>query len=198
MPRQPKALPSIRDRIVELRRVKAADLRLNPHNFRTHPQAQRDALTGLLQEIGYADALIAYDDPAHGLTLIDGHLRAETTPDLEVPVLITDLSAAEATLLLATLDPLAAMAGAHAETLDVLLHEVKTGEAAVQALLADLAAQAGLYPDPAPPAAPPDDADEPPPDRAFIVRVLCTSEAHQREVYDQLAAQGYRVRLEAA
>lgn len=34
----------IRDRIKELRRVKAANLVPNPRNWRTHPQAQQDAL----------------------------------------------------------------------------------------------------------------------------------------------------------
>ena len=38
----------IRDRIKELRRVKASQLRPNPKNWRTHPQAQRDVLCGLL------------------------------------------------------------------------------------------------------------------------------------------------------
>jgi hypothetical protein len=147
MPRKAKAPLSIRDRITELRRVPARELRANPHNFRTHPQAQRDALTGLLKEIGYADALITYVRENGTLELIDGHLRADVTPDQEIPVLITDLSEAEATLLLASLDPLAAMVGTHAERLDALLREVSTGDAAVQAMLAVLAKDAGLYPD---------------------------------------------------
>jgi len=49
----------IRDRIKELRRVKASELAPNPKNWRTHPQEQQDALRGVLAEIGYADALIA-------------------------------------------------------------------------------------------------------------------------------------------
>ena len=40
----------IRDRIVELRRVKASQLRPNPRNWRTHPAAQQDALRGLLAD----------------------------------------------------------------------------------------------------------------------------------------------------
>ena len=42
--------------------------------------------------------------------LIDGHLRAETTPDQLVPVLVLDVDENESHKLLATLDPLAAMA----------------------------------------------------------------------------------------
>ena len=99
----------IRDRIKELRKVKASELLPNPKNWRKHPTAQANALRGTLSEIGYADALIAYETP-EGLMLIDGHLRAETTPDQEVPVLVTDLTEEEADKVLATLDPLSAMA----------------------------------------------------------------------------------------
>ena len=106
----------IKNRIKELRLVKASELLPNPKNWRTHPTAQADAMRGVLAEIGYADALIAYETP-NGLMLIDGHLRAETTPDMEVPVLITDLSSEEADMLLATLDPLAAMARSNQESL---------------------------------------------------------------------------------
>ena len=42
--------------------------------------------------------------------LIDGHLRADLDPDQILPVLVTDLDEAEAGKVLATLDPLSAMA----------------------------------------------------------------------------------------
>jgi ParB-like chromosome segregation protein Spo0J len=100
----------IRDRIKELRRVKASRLRPHPNNWRTHPKGQQDALRGLLAEVGYADALLARELPDGTLELIDGHLRAETTPEMEVPVLILDLDDREAAKLLALHDPLAALA----------------------------------------------------------------------------------------
>lgn len=71
----------IQDRIRELRRVTARDLLPNPKNWRRHPKAQSDALRALLAEIGYADALLARELPDGRLMLVDGHLRAETTPD---------------------------------------------------------------------------------------------------------------------
>jgi hypothetical protein len=46
---------NIRDRIKELRRVKASELRPSPKNWRTHPQAQQDALRGVLAEIGIVE-----------------------------------------------------------------------------------------------------------------------------------------------
>lgn len=135
----------IRDRIKELRRVKAKDLLPNERNWRTHPKAQREALQGVLAEVGYADALVAYETPGGELKLIDGHLRAETTPDMEVPVLILDVSEDEANKILMTMDPLAAMAESDATRLDNLLREVQTSNEAVAGMLADLAEEAGLY-----------------------------------------------------
>lgn len=133
----------IRDRIKELRRVRAGDLLPNPKNWRTHPQEQQDALRGVLTEVGYADALLARETP-HGLMLVDGHLRAETTPDQLVPVLVLDIDEAEAAKLLATLDPLAAMAEADAAKLDELLREIDTGSEALQEMLTGLAEEWGV------------------------------------------------------
>lgn len=134
---------NIRDRIKELRRVKAGELRPNPKNWRKHPQAQQDALRGVLAEVGYVDALLAREKQDGALELLDGHLRAETTPDTEVPVLIVDLSDEEADKVLATFDPLSAMAEADSAALDSLLREVSTSSEAVAKMLADLAKDAG-------------------------------------------------------
>ncbi len=127
--------PHIRDRIRELRRVRAANLVPNPKNWRRHPRAQANALRDLLVEIGYADALLARELPDGRLMLIDGHLRAESTPEMEVPVLIVDLDEAEADKLLLTLDPLAAMAESDADRIKALLESVQTKSPAVEQLL---------------------------------------------------------------
>lgn len=137
----------IRDRIRELRRVPASDLIPNPKNWRTHPAAQQDALRGVLAEIGMADAVLARELPDGSLMLIDGHLRAETLASAKVPVLVLDVDEAEADKLLATFDPLSAMANSDAVQLDALLRTVQTGNESLQQMLADTAAQAGLYTD---------------------------------------------------
>jgi hypothetical protein len=77
--------------------------------------------------------------------LIDGHLRAETIGTEVVPVLILDVDEAEADKILATLDPLAAMADSDAVKLDDLLRNIDTGSEALQEMIAANAAQAGLY-----------------------------------------------------
>jgi len=136
----------IRNRVRELRRVKAADLVPNPKNWRTHPKGQQDALRGILAEVGYADALLARELPDGSLMLVDGQLRAETTPEQEVPVLVLDISEAEADKLLLSLDPLAALAETNAVALDALLREVDTGSEGLQQMYADLAEAAGVIP----------------------------------------------------
>ena len=139
----------IRDRVTELRRVRAGSLLPSPKNWRRHPKAQADALRGLLSEIGYADALLARETP-EGLMLIDGHLRAETTPDAVVPVLVLDVTEAEADKLLLSLDPLAAMAEGDADALRTLLAQVETDSDAVQKMLDGLAKEYGAQPGPKP------------------------------------------------
>src|SRR5262245_52090618 len=112
----------IRDRIRDFRRVSACELLDNDGNPRRHPQAQRDALRGVLEQIGIAAAMIAYHSERNGgkLTLIDGHLRKQDF-DVDWPTLILDVSDEEADLLLATHDPLAALAEYDQPKLQALL-----------------------------------------------------------------------------
>jgi DNA modification methylase len=148
---------TIRDRIVELRRVAARELVPNPKNWRRHPARQAAALRGVLEEVGYADALLARQLPDGRLMLIDGHLRAETTPDQLVPVLVLDVDEAEANKLLATLDPLAAMAETDKLALKDLAGFVQTDSAELRELLdgtAGIAREAQQDAIPAPPVTP--------------------------------------------
>ena len=114
----------IRDRIKELRRVRASELRPDVRNPRRHPDYQRAALRAMLAEVGFADALLARETP-EGLVLIDGHLRAETAPDQEVPVLVLDVTEEEAGKVLATLDPLAGLAEVDPEAQKALLEALR-------------------------------------------------------------------------
>ena len=179
---------TIRDRIKDFRRVKAGLLRPHPNNWRTHPPAQQDALRGVLAEIGYAGALLARELPDGSLELIDGHLRAETTPEAEVPVLVLDLDEAEAAKLLAVLDPLAGMAETNGDGPGRSARaDVETDSDAVRAMLDGMLAKRN---------APDEDADrgtgcqpfpqEPDVPEAFQVVVECRDEDQQREVFERM------------
>ena len=82
----------IRNRIKGHRRVRAADLVPHEWNFRLHPEPQRAALQALYREVGFARSLLAYELPDGRLKLLDGHLRRDLDPDMEVDVEVLDLS----------------------------------------------------------------------------------------------------------
>jgi hypothetical protein len=124
----------------------ASQFQANDRNWRTHPQAQRDALHGALNEVGWVAPVV--ENKRTGL-LVDGHERvwqALQNGDAPVPYVEVDLSPEEEAYVLATLDPIGAMAAADREQLDALLREVQSGEAGVQAMLDQLAQDAGVVP----------------------------------------------------
>jgi hypothetical protein len=181
-----------RDRIKELRRVRASELRPNARNWRTHPAAQRDALRGILAEVGYADALLVRELEDQTLELIDGHLRAETTPDAMVPVLVLDVTPEEADKLLLTLDPLAALAGVDETQLTHLLTTTTFASPHLEQLLDGLARDAAGTCDELLAA---DERPEVEIPELFQVVVQCESEADQEALFTRMRAEGYRCRV---
>jgi ParB-like chromosome segregation protein Spo0J len=185
----------LRDRIKELRRVPASELQPHPLNWRTHPPEQREALEAVLREIGFASALIARELPNGQLQLIDGHLRAETSPGAEVPVLVLDVDESEAEQLLATIDPLATMAKSDAQAVAALHERVRTSQTAVAQLLVDVRAQAdAVHRD----LSNKDRNAEAPPlrlEHLYQVLVECRDEGAQRVLFEQLTQQGYPCRV---
>ena len=118
----------------------------NPFNFRVHPKRQQDALTGALDEIGWIQDIVVNRVTGH---VLDGHLRIALSlrkGEATVPVKYIDLTEDEEKLALAIFDPITNMAETDAAILDELLQDVNTGEAALQALLATLAEDAGIVP----------------------------------------------------
>lgn len=178
----------IRDRVKELRRVRADDLLPHPLNWRTHSRHQQSVLRGLLGEVGMAGALLARELSDGSLQLIDGHLRAETARSAIVPVLVLDLSDEEAEKVLLTHDPLAALAGTDGKKLSELLERVHSESRAVVELfdkLAREAAERDRLPEP------PDLEITP----SFQVVVEVGGEAEQRAVYERMRADGYKCRV---
>ncbi len=136
----------IKDRIVELKRIKGSQLRPNPKNWRTHSKEQQDAIKGILAEVGFAGACLVRQLEDGSYMLIDGHARTEVSGDAELPCLVLDVTEQEADKILATYDPLGAMAGKDAEKLDELLKSFDMDNAAAQAMLDELARETGINP----------------------------------------------------
>jgi ParB-like chromosome segregation protein Spo0J len=135
----------LRNRIIELRHVLASELAANPRNWRTHPESQRQAVQDFLEDVGFADALLARKTEDGFLELIDGHLRADLMSQQSVPVLVLDVSRDEADKLLAVLDPLTQMADFDCVKLDALLSAYEKRGQAIGELCRELADKAGLH-----------------------------------------------------
>ena len=127
----------------------------NPRNWRTHPGRQRDAIRGSLDTVGWVAQVMVNRTTGH---VVDGHARVEeaiSRGEPTVPVLYVELSPEEEALVLATLDPIGAMAEQSTERLAELLAEISVDDEGLRRLLADLAPpKAGLTD--------PDEVPEPP------------------------------------
>jgi len=133
-----------RNRIVGEGEQRASQFMAHPNNWRVHPQAQREAMRGALNEVGWVQRVVVNRRTGY---LLDGHERvwqALQNGDAVVPYIEVDLDEEEEAYVLATLDPIGAMAIADTAKLDVLLHEVESSEAGVQQMLADLAEREGV------------------------------------------------------
>jgi hypothetical protein len=117
---------SIRNRIKHHRRVRAGELLPHELNPRIHSDIQRETLAALYEEVGFARSLLAYELPDGKLKLIDGHLRRDLDPDMEVDVEVLDVTDDEARTLLLSIDPLAQLAGYDADLLDELRRITET------------------------------------------------------------------------
>jgi hypothetical protein len=133
---------NFRDRIKELRRVRASELRDHPMNYRTHGPAQRTRMTGILSELGFVDAVLVRELPDGGLELIDGHMRKDLADDAEIPVLVTDLDEAEAAAALATFDQIGKLSDEDPEKLGQLAASIAAEEADLRRMLDELIVEA--------------------------------------------------------
>ena len=136
---------SWKNRIVGHGEQAAVSFMANPLNWRIHPKAQREALTGVLSEVGWVQSVIVNRTTGN---VLDGHARIEEALKLgdetPVPFVEVELSEEEEKKILLTLDPISAMAAADKQNLEALLHDIETASAGVQSMLADLAKENNL------------------------------------------------------
>jgi polyhydroxyalkanoate synthesis regulator phasin len=77
--------------------------------------------------------------------LIDGHLRKELADDSKIPVLVLDVTEAEADLILATHDPLTSMAETDQALLDELVQGLDIDNDETQKMLDGLATDQSIF-----------------------------------------------------
>lgn len=177
-----------KNRIKELRYCTAEELKKNPKNWRTHPQSQASALSQILDSVGIVDALLAREDEDGQLVLLDGHLRLDTMQSEKLPVLVVDVTEQEGDAVLASFDPLSAMAGTNNDMLIDLLNDIELE--GIDGLLNDVADLHKLLPE--------DDEKEAetetPGAEVWQVLVTCKNEAEQLALLEQLQEEGRECR----
>ena len=178
--------------------------RLNPHNWRVHPEAQLKALRAMIGQVGYAGAVLLNETTGN---LIDGHARVQSAPEGEsLPVLVGRWTAEQERQILVSLDPLAAMAQADSEKLAEL-----TAGMEFDGDLAGLAEQLERMEAEDSHPAPQKGSDDGEGggsgagsgggnpggglESAFRVLVECANEDHQQRVYEVLVKAGEKPRL---
>ena len=132
--------------------------------------------------------LLAYELPDGRLKLIDGHLRRDLDPDMEVEVEVLDVSDDEARALLLSIDPLAALAQTQQQLHDRLRELTPTPSPELQAAW-QAAAEASL--------AALDDPLRRPMDAGpaqFYVLLTCKDEHHQRDLLARFQSEGLECR----
>jgi DNA modification methylase len=130
------AVPSpLRSRIVGHGEEAPDQLLANPRNWRIHPKAQQNALSAVLEEVGWVQQVIVNQTTGY---VVDGHLRvalALSRQESTVPVVYVELTPEEEALILASLDPLAGMAGTDQVLLDDLLADLVISDTDLAELL---------------------------------------------------------------
>jgi hypothetical protein len=132
------------------------------------------------EEVGFAHSLLAYELPDGRLKLIDGHLRRDLDPDMEVEVEVLDVTEEEARTLLLSIDPLAALAETQTQLHQRLLELTPTPSPDLEA--AWPAAEAAMEAKPA------REIDTVP--EQYLLLLTCRDEQHQVELLERFQGEG--------
>lgn len=118
----------------------------NPENWRLHPKNQQEAMEGALDDIGWVSTITVNQNT--GL-VVDGHLRLDLAlrrKEALVPVTLVDLTPEEEAAVLATLDPISAMAKTDKSKLKSILTIAQSQSQKMQDLLEMMRMRAGALP----------------------------------------------------
>lgn len=137
-------MSEIKNRIIGSGIVPLDQILFNPRNWRVHPLNQQNALKGVLEEVGWVQEVIINQRTGH---LVDGHLRCQLAARegaKDIPVKYVDLSEDEEALVLATIDPIAAMAVTDKQKLDELFRDIQSDNENVQRMIGEIAEKEGI------------------------------------------------------
>lgn len=184
----------IKSLVKEMVKVPAGEILPHPMNWRTHPVEQLDALRSLMAEIGFTTPVLVRKLESGQFQALDGHARIETLPaEHQVDCVVVDCDEKTALKILATHDPVSAMAGKDMEMLERLSSEIEFVNPAAQQLLTDLLTVDAVEGDEEEPAAEEDDGDAVIASQ-FQILINFETERQQGEWLEKLMAQGLKCR----
>lgn len=166
-----------------------AELVANPNNYRQHPEHQKAALRGSLNEIGWVKRVIVNERTGR---ILDGHARVNEAAEKgepEIPVVYVDLSEDEETKALVLFDPISEMANTDLDQYRALMDAIDVEDQALAEMMA-LTAQE--------PALPPVEDFEAPEDDNYKEQagliIMVSGPEEQAQVVDELRKRGHDAR----
>jgi hypothetical protein len=186
--------PSWRFRVVERAMVDPQQLIAHPDNWRAHPDHQRGAMHAAITEIGFLGEV--YVSQRSG-RILDGHLRVALALRDAVPLIpvgfVDCADDADELKILATYDPIAALAEKDAERFSSIVERADVTHQALRDVFDSMIGASGGEP-----ASERDDADvdTSPVDVPAVwgVVIECENEHDQLALLEELDAQGYTCR----
>jgi len=145
-PRLQPVKESWKNRIIGTGEETPENLLANPKNWRLHPKAQQEGLEEILDRVGWVQNVIVNQRTGF---LADGHLRvtlAMRRNEPRIPVVYVDLSQEEEDIILASLDPLAALGRTDLDKLKQLIADVAEIHPDMSGLLERIAQDSGALP----------------------------------------------------
>ena len=122
----------------ELRTMSLSDIRPHPHNWRLHPDAQKELYRRSYEALGSLDAIVLNETTGH---ILDGHLRYEEAlkrGDKKIQVLVGHWTEAEEAAALLIKDTIAGMAEPDKGEIVILEQQIKIDLPDMDALVREL------------------------------------------------------------
>ena len=151
-----------RSRITGSGTLKVAEAKPHELNFRLHPAAQSQALAASLDNVGWVQQVVVNTHHRPPDRRPPARRAGRAARQAELPCVYVELSEDEERLILASLDPIAAMASADREKLQELLASIQSEDEAVRGLLESIARQERIELPAAGGLVDPDEVPEPP------------------------------------
>lgn len=186
---------SFRERIVNVTRRRVGEIAHNERNPKQYTDEKQRRLNATLAQFGKAGVLLTYIDDDGTERFFDGNSRRNLDPDEEWYIAQTDLTQKEVDGLVLFYDALAEPDWS-AELARVLIDEADVDDAALDGMLAELAAELGVkaagFPGGIDPSLIPD-ADRY--KEQYGVIIICEDAAQQEAVYNEMNEAGYNCKV---